>query len=127
MCLGLTLYLAGPGDEDGAGRLWWRCGLKTYFYLRLNQRTHSDKKPEGERERVLQRSAEVLGSGSPGGPGGKPVHSEEGGGADGSKQRPVLGGESSEGVVWDATLSPVPANRISSQASLLEAAHFPRI
>lgn len=38
-------------EGDRAGRLWWRCGLKTYFYLRLNQRTRSDKKPEGERER----------------------------------------------------------------------------
>lgn len=76
---------------------------------------------------MLQRSAEVLGSGSPGGPGGKPVHSEKGGGADRREQRPVLGGEASEEVVWDPSLSPVPANRISSQASLLGAAHFPTI
>lgn len=73
---------------------------------------------------MLQRSAEVLGSGSPGGPGEKLVHSEEGGGADG-RQQAGAGGGASEGAVWDTSLSPVPANRISSQASLLGA--FPRI
>lgn len=46
-------------EGDRAGRLWWRCGLKTYFYLPLNQRTSSDKKPEGEKVQTEQHQGDL--------------------------------------------------------------------